>query len=819
MPDRGFANAPGWPGGAARWTSSAKSGVGTALGSSGRIWFTVSHGILNEVYYPRLDQACTRDLGLIVTDGRRWFSEEKRHARHEIVTVADGVPAFRLSNTCTEGRYRIDKEIVADPRREVVLQRVCFTALEGTLEDYALFALLAPHVGNAGGGNTAWVGELKGRPMLFAERNGTALALACSAGWLRRSAGFVGVSDGWRDLSLHKRLEWSYQRAENGNVALTGEIDLIASKGRFVLALGFGRTFGEAGHRAAASLWDGFDRAASEYRSDWEDWQRTLRPLQRPSPGSRDLYRVSSAVLRTHESSRFPGGIIASLSIPWGFSKGDGDLGGYHLVWPRDLVESAGGLLAAGARDDASRVLRYLAVTQEADGHWPQNMWLDGTPYWNGVQMDETGFPILLVDLAHREGALDRSEMAEFWPMVRRAAGFLVRNGPVTQQDRWEEDPGYSPFTLAVEVAALLCAADLADEFEPALATYLRETADTWNGAVERWTYVTDTELSRRVGVDGYYVRIAPPEEADAASPTVGFVPIKNRPPGKSRAPSSHIISPDALALVRFGLRAADDPRVLNTVRVLDAPGVRERTPFLKVETKLGPLWRRYNGDGYGEHADGGPFDGTGTGRLWPLLTAERAHYELAAGRPADAQALLAAVSRFANEGGLLPEQVWDAADIPERELFFGKASGSAMPLVWAHAEYVKLCRSLADGRVFDTPPQPVERYQVRKKESPHAPWRFNHKCKTIPAGKGLRIEVLQPALVHWSTDGWQTVVDSHTRDTGLGLHVADLPVEALPAGARVDFTFYWPLASRWEGADFGVAVSPAAPRSGGSHS
>ena len=455
---------------AARWTSSAKSGVGTALGARGRLWFTLSHGILNEVYYPRVDQACTRDLGLLVSDGRGFLSEEKRHASHAITTQADGVPSFRLTNTCLQGRYCIEKEIVADPRREVVLQRVHFTALEGALADYSLFALLAPHLGNAGAGNTAWVGDYKGQGMLFAERHGIALALACSGGWLKRSAGFVGASDGWVDLSRHQRMEWSYERAQNGNVALTGEIDLAGTGGRFVLALGFGRTFAEAGHRAATSLWSGFDAAASEYCRGWEDWQRTLRPLQRAVPGARDLYRVSTAVLRTHESARFAGGIIASLSIPWGSSKGDGDLGGYHLVWPRDLVESAGGLLAAGALSDVGQVLRYLAVTQEADGHWPQNMWLDGTPYWNGVQMDETGFPILLVDLAHREGALDATARAALWPMVRRAAGYLARNGPVTQQDRWEEDPGYSPFTLAVEVAALLCAAELADLHEPALA-------------------------------------------------------------------------------------------------------------------------------------------------------------------------------------------------------------------------------------------------------------------------------------------------------------------------------------------------------------
>ena len=805
----GPSQAPGWPGGPARWTSSAKSGVGTALGSSGRVWFTISHGILNEVYYPRVDQACTRDLGFVVTDRKGFLSEEKRHARREIVMLADGVPAFRLTNTCLEGRYRIEKEILADPRREVVLQRVTFTALTGALEDYGLHALLAPHLGNSGGGNSAWVGDVKGKPMLFAERDGIALALACSTAWSKRSAGFVGVSDGWHDLMKHKGMTWSYERADDGNVALTGEIDLVASGGSFVLALGFGRTFAEAAHRASASLWDGFPRAASEYCRDWESWQRTLRPLDSAATGGRDLYRVSTAVLRTHESDRFPGGIIASLSIPWGFSKGDGDLGGYHLVWPRDLVESAGALLAAGARDDVGRVLRYLAVTQEADGHWPQNMWLDGTPYWNGVQMDETGFPILLVDLARREGALEEGELGLLWPMVRRAAGFLVRNGPVTQQDRWEEDPGYSPFTLAVEIAALLCAADFADSQEPALADYLRQTADTWNAAVERWTYVTGTELARAVGVDGYYVRIAPPEAAEAASPFEGFVPIKNRPVEQSTGPAGLMVSPDALALVRFGLRAADDRRIVNTVKVIDA--------LLKVDTPGGPLWRRYNGDGYGEHDDGGPFDGTGRGRPWPLLTAERAHYELAAGRRDAASALKDALGSFAGEGGLLPEQVWDAADIPERELVFGKPSGSAMPLAWAHAEYVKLCRSLSDGRVFDTPPQPVVRYQPGPTDSPFAPWRFNHKCETIAAGRTLRIEVLQPAVVRWSRDGWRTVLDSETRDTGLGLHVVDLPTTDLPLGARVQFTFRWPLVDRWEGVDFTVIMADPAKQADGS--
>ena len=795
------ANPSGAPGIPPRWTSSAKSGVGTALNPASRVWFTLSHGILNEVYYPRVDQACLRDLGLIVTDGRTFFSEEKRHTHSQVAYLADGAPAYRLVNTCAQGRYRIEKETLADPRRDVVLQRVRFTPLQGALEDYHLYALLAPHLGNRGAGNTAWVGDYKGTPMLFAERGGSALALACSAPWLKLSAGFVGFSDGWQDLARHKQMTWNYARADHGNVALTGEVDLQASTGEWVLALGLGRNPAEAGQRARASLQDGFETAKIEYIQEWQTWEAALLPLETKPSVAPDLYRISAAVLRTHEEVRFPGGIIASLSIPWGFAKGDDDLGGYHLVWPRDLVETAGGLLASGAREDARRVLDYLQVIQEADGHFPQNMWLDGTPYWNGVQMDETAFPILLVDLARRESALDADGVKRYWQMVRRAASFLVCNGPVTQQDRWEEDPGYSPFTLAVEIAALLAAADLAElNDESKVATYLRETADAWNANVERWTYVTDTALARQVGVEGFYVRIAPPEEAEAASPWQGFVPIKNRPPGESAAPATHLVSPDALALVRFGLRAPDDPRIVNTVKVIDA--------LLKVDTPSGPAWHRYNDDGYGEHADGSPFDGTGIGRAWPLLTGERAHYELAAGRRDEAERLLHALESFANEGGMIPEQIWDAPDIPERELFFARPSGSAMPLVWAHAEYIKLRRSLRDGCVFDLPPQPVQRYATNERDSPFAIWRFNHKTRAIPMGKTLRLEVLAPAIVHWSDDHWRTIHDTATRDMHLGVHLADLPTETLSDGTAVLFTFYWTAARHWEGVDFAVRIS-----------
>jgi glucoamylase len=333
---------------------------------------------------------------------------------------------------------------------------------------------------------------------------------------------------------------------------------------------------------------------------------------------------------------------------------------------------------------------------------------------------------------------------------------------------------------------------------ETTVAAYLRETADAWNASIERWLYVTGTELAQAQGVEGYYVRVAEPDRADAASPRDGFVPIKNRPPDQSTARAGSMVSLDALAFVRFGLRAADDPRMLSTIKVIDAT--------LQVVTPNGPAWHRYQGDGYGEHADGRPFDGTGIGRAWPLLTGERAHYELAAGRADMAEQLAEALEAFAGDSGLLPEQIWDTADIPERELYFGQASGAARPLVWAHAEYLKLCRSLRDGRVFDRPPQTVQRYLVDKTTSERVIWRFNNKVRTMPAGTALRIETLAAAVVHWSVDGWRTGHDAPTRDTTLGVHVADLPTTSLLDGS-VDLTFYWIDARRWEGADFVVGV------------
>jgi glucoamylase len=798
------------------------------------VWFTVSHGIIDEIYYPRVDQANTRDVGLLVSGADGFFSEEKRDTASTVHLLGPGVPGYRFVNRCVHRRYEIEKSIIADPERSVVLQRIRFRALVGTPADYRLFVLLAPHIGNQGYGNDGWVDAYKGIPILFARRQDVSLALACDVGWIEASVGYVGVNDGWRQVRATGGIAEPYTDAKDGNVALTGEVDLAACTrededgpvAELVVAIAFGGGPAEAAQRARMTLASQFDRIQVSYVRNWsrfhehthgpkQDDGRAITPEvarrnaardlamhahgsthaheRHPVPVMRDrrkrtpvdlpesvvdLYRMSAAVLAIHEDKSALGAMIASLSIPWGDSKGDHELGGYHLVWPRDLVNSAGALIALGHNVMARRTLRYLLSTQEADGRWAQNLWLDGTPYWSGVQMDEIAFPVVFAELLRREVQL---EDIDPWPMIRRAAGSLLRAGPITEQDRWEENGGYSPFSIAVQIAALLIAAEFAERAnEPDVAEVLRHTADSWNDAIERWTYVTGTPTANEVGVEGYYVRIAPVDVRDAQPATGGVIPIRNRPTGENEACYDEIVSVDALALVRFGLRDPHDPRIVNTVKVIDAK--------LRVLTETGPAWYRYNRDGYGEQADGAPFDVIGIGRPWPLLAGERAHYELAAGRPEVAVQLLGVMRAQASDGGMLPEQVWDGPDIPELELFNGRPTNGAMPLVWAHAEYAKLVRSLYDGRVFDMPQQPYERYVRHKRVCTVALWAPHSRVRLLFEGCMLRVQTPGPARVLWTVDGIVGEHDVICRDTTFGFWIADLDTARLHAGSVIRF-------------------------------
>lgn len=784
--------APGWPGKRPHWYFAAKDGVGTALGPPGpsrsRVWFTLHQGVLSEVFYPRADQPSIRQLGMIVTDGRGFYSEEPLDIQSRVEMPIEGVPVYRLVNTDRQGRYRIEKTVLAHPDHDVVLQRVRFIPLRGVPGDYHLHALLDPHLSNRGWPNSARVDAVSGRPMLLAEHQGHALALACSTDWKQASAGLVGRSDGRLDLQRHGRLTRTYDQALRGNVSLIGEVDPGRSDGSFLLALGFGGSPAEAAHHARAALLDDFEAVLDRHNDAWQAWQAGLLVPEPLVPGGRDLYRTGTMVLRAHEDKDMPGAFIASLSTPWGQARSDKKVGhvGYHVVWPRDLAMIAGGLLAAGAKRDASRVIEFLQGTQLGDGHWPQNLRVSGQPLWEGHQLGQTALPILLLDLLCREGAVGTGDRARLWPMVRAAAGHLVQRGPSAQEDRWEDEQGFTPFTHSCIIAAMLIAAEMADEQdESRVAAFLRESADLWHATIDFWTYVEGTRLARRVGVSGYYLRVAPPDDRGEPAKYQGELNLWYRPNVKGQYSPEEIVSPDFLAYVRFGLRAPDDPRILNTIKVIDA--------ILKVETPFGPAWHRYNHDGYGEKIDGAPFDGKqGHGRAWPLLTGERAHYELAAGRPEEAARLLRTMAAFAGDGGLLPEQVWDTYDIPDKGLFLGRPTGSAMPLAWAHAEYLKLRRSLRDGDVFDTPPQTVKRYLVDQVQSPHVLWRLDHRRVAMPAGRILRLEFQKPARVRWGADGGPNGQEVTTRNSGLGIHIADLPTRSVPPGGEIHFSITW---------------------------
>jgi glucoamylase len=762
------AEAFGAPGIAPTWSSSDKDFVTTALGGS-RLWATIGHGIVNEVYWPSTGQPQIRDLGfyLVPRDAPgpgRWI-DLKRLRRYRLHTPGPYLPVPTVVHYGDD--YQLTLEILPDPLRDVLLIRYSLTG------PYRLVLMLAPHLGSSGRDNSAWVDDGAG----FARSDGYALCLAADAPLLNLSCGYVGASDGWQDLALHGEPTWQFSHADNGTVAITAETAGVNG----VLALAFDSVPQGAYTRARTALAVSFDDVRSDFLAAWQAWGARLQ-LPRPNATLGDAGLLSAAVLKIHEDRAFPGAVVASLSTPWGNSTDS--LGGYHLVWPRDATLTAFALLAANQLRDARHILAHQVATQARDGHWPQNYFPSGEPFWNGVQLDEAAFPVLL---AAKLAELGEAELPGTRAMVWRAVGFIARTGPASEQDRWEENPGVSPFTLAVAIAALVAAFPWLDEAE---RDYAAGLADDWNERLESWCYVADTPLARETGVAGYYVRIATMDKCGEQASTVQ---LRNRAGEQIQAAA--LVSMDFSWLVRLGLRAARDPRIRDTISVVDR--------VLRVDTPSGPLYHRYNGDGYGEHEDGNPFDGSGIGRCWPLLVGERGHLAMQAGE--DPFPYLQTMWRCASAGGLLPEQVWDTSAIPALGLEPGRPSGSAMPLLWTHAEFLKLMVARERMRPIELLDCVAQRYGGAAVRAPACHWRDEVPLHHLDAERALLVESREPFTLHFGFDGWQRVGERAAGALPFGMWGVRLGASELLGAATFEFTRRF--AADWEGRDHRIEL------------
>jgi len=797
------------------WTNADKDGIGTAMSYSSQVWYTMRQGIVTELYFPDVDTPQVRDLQFLVTDGETFFHDPKVDYEHLCEPIHSETLGYRLTNTAIGQPYKIIHEVISEAGASTILVR---TILEGDatlLKKLRVYALLAPHIEGFGGDNSGFVANTRLGPVLTAHRGNTWLAMGADCGLREASCGYVGVNDGWQDLIGNRRLPvWNYDSAFNGNVALTGEIDL-RGRTEFTLAVAFSEGDDETPNGALTALFEAlslpFEAPSGSYShlaAFLDGWQAKRSRCFEPAPNATfdnaRLFNMSCNVLLAHEDKRFSGALVASMSIPWGEVNGDQD-GGYHLVWPRDMSQSASALLAAGETDLPLRGLLFLAATQKPDGSWNQNFFISGKAHWLGTQLDEYSFPIILAYRLRIAGALQCFDPRS---MVLAAAGAMISRGPASPQERWEENSGYSPSTLAANIAALVCAADFANQ-DPAdreTAEFLLQYADFLESHLDQWLVTTKGELLP--GVSRYYIRLLPAGDPTAPelSPDEATLYLKNVsfPNGY---PARNIVDGGFLELVRYGIRAPGDPVIEDTLKVIDAS--------IKDELPGGPCWRRYTHDGYGQTDDGSAFVYVGVGRPWPLLTGERAHYELAAGR--DVSVYVKAMEAFAGPECLLPEQLWNAPDLktPAIDLRRGGATGSAVPLAWAHAEYIKLVRSISDAEslglspnlaVFDRLEIVADRYLKPHPESPLEIWNWNRQIPAIPKGKTLRIQSTAQFRLHWSRDDWATVQDTDATATAVGIFYADIPSDDQTAGP-LKFTFYWPDAGHWEGRNYEVSL------------
>jgi glucoamylase len=789
------------------WTSGAKDLVMTALGRS-HLWATMAQGIVTEIYWPAVDQPQVKDLGFLI-GGPGWWQEVKRVDRYTLSTPEAGLMLPTVVHAGASRAYRLTLRPVVDPAHDALL-----IDYELTGTGVRLYPLLAPHLGISqitpepqwgalGADNTAWADE---DLALFASDGSRFLCLLARPGFTRAGAGYVGDTDGWTDFSRNGSMTLTYDEAGPGVVALTGEL----AAGSGLLALGFGDSQDTARAAAQASLAAGYDATAAAFTWGWRAWTAGLTlpglaQLATAPPGLADALRDSAVVLRTHADHTVDGAYVAGLAIPWGNDANDP--GGYHMVWCRDGGETALALAAAGHADDAADALGYLISRQNLDGSWPRCFYVSRVSAafdpQAAVQLDEVAFPLLLAGKLAELGVPlpEGTDNA-----IIKAAGYLARNGPVSGQDvdRWEENPGASPFTIGLEIVAMLVAATRLSGPDQALALAL---ADNWNERLEEFTYVSGDELDQAFGTDGHYIRIG--------LPGGGRIALANQPPGTQPVDAAALVGLEFGYLPRLGLRDPADKRITDTLTIVEA--------MLAADTPSGRAYHRYDIDGYGEWLDGTgwPVRKFGIGRPWPLLAGERGHLDLLSG--GDASVQLRAMLAMRGRGGLLPEQVWDAGQLPWQNLRPGQPTRSAMPLAWAHSELVKLAVAVATGKPVELLALVADRYHAAVPASPSWFWRDASPVLALPAGRSLVVAEARQFTLHYGFNDWNpvTISERDAQPIGLGLFGVTLTPADLAGQASLQFVRRYPNGT-WEPStrhDVTLGTpGPAAVRLSGAH-
>lgn len=691
--------APGRPGAPAFWLPANKEGFGTAYSTASKVWYTLQDGRLSEVYYPDASTPSVRDLEFIVTDGHSFAERVFESSTHLTRLLDPNSLLYQQVDTERSGRWRLTTTYVTDPARSTLLLSVRFESLSHM--PYQLYIYYDPSLTNNGMDDS---GLTQGNALVAYDSH-TASALITTPGLTETSNGYLGTSDGWTDISRHYRMLWHYQFAPNGNVVQTGRTTLNGiGQQSLTLSLGFGSKANEALATAQASLKTGFNSAVLTYNQGWHTYLSSLSkpPTSLTTATERETYRVSEMVLAASEDKTYRGAFIASPTMPWVWGTGlENPSSAYHLVWSRDLYEIATALIVEGDRNGANRALDFLFNRQQKpDGSFPQNSAVDGTPVWTNLQLDEVADPLIL---AYQVGRTD----ATTWLHVKKSADFLLgfKQGkyaaPWSPQERWENQSGYSPATIASEIAGLVCAAVIATaNGDKASAQRYLTTADSWQKQVEGWTVTKNGPYSSKP----YFLRLSKDGNPNAGTTySIGDG-------GPSAIDQRKVVDPSFLELARLGVKSPKDAAIVNTLPVVDK--------LLGETTTSGKFWHRYTYDGYGETRDGGPWvigkpDTFQTiGRLWPVLAGERGEYELSTGDLSGARAQLSAIAMAHNDGYLLPEQVW-GNEAPGGQPGFPSGQGtlSATPLAWSHAQFIRLAWDIQANHLLDQPAVVACRY------------------------------------------------------------------------------------------------------------